>query len=52
MGFTAQHRDPSITIVVWSTAAPANRGTANASVTIGKRIAELVGEEPIVLGGG
>jgi D-alanyl-D-alanine carboxypeptidase len=48
-GFTAQHRDPSVTIVVWSTAAPDNPETSNASQTISQRIAELVSDEPIDL---
>lgn len=46
-GFTAQHRDPSVTIVVWSTAAPANTEESNASQTISQRIAPLVSDEPI-----
>ena len=49
MGFTAQHRDPSVTIVVWSTGTPANTETTNASVTIGQRIADIVSDEPIDL---
>ena len=49
MGFTAQHRDPSITIVVWSTAAPGNPETSNASQAISQRIADIVGDEPIDL---
>jgi D-alanyl-D-alanine carboxypeptidase len=48
-GFTAQHRDPSVTIVVWSTAAPANTEESNASQTISQRIAALVSDEPIDL---
>jgi D-alanyl-D-alanine carboxypeptidase len=50
-GFTAQHRDPSVTIVVWSTAAPANTEESNASVTISKRIAGVVSDESIDLPG-
>ncbi len=49
MGFTAQHRDPSVTIVVWSTAAPTNPEEANASVTISQRIADTFSDEPIDL---
>ena len=49
MGFTAQHRDPSVTIVVWSTAAPANTEESNASQTISQRIAAVVSDEPINL---
>jgi D-alanyl-D-alanine carboxypeptidase len=48
-GFTAQHRDPSLTIVVWSTAGPANPEQANASQTISQRIAAIVSDEPINL---
>ena len=48
-GFTAQHRDPSVTIVVWSTAAPDNPEDANASQTISQRIAGIVSDEPIDL---
>lgn len=48
-GFTAQHRDPSVTIVVWSTAAPANTEESNASQTISQRIAAVVSDEPIDL---
>jgi D-alanyl-D-alanine carboxypeptidase len=50
MGFTAQHRNPSVTIVVWSTAAPGNPEDANASQTISQRIAGVVSSEPIDLG--
>ncbi len=50
MGFTAQHRDPSLTIVVWSTAAPGNPEDSNASQIISQRIAGVVGTEPIDLG--
>jgi D-alanyl-D-alanine carboxypeptidase len=50
MGFTAQHRDPSVTIVVWSTGAPGNPEDANASQTISQRIAGIVSTEPIDLG--
>jgi D-alanyl-D-alanine carboxypeptidase len=45
-GFTAQQRDPSVTIVVWSTAAPANPETSNASQTISQRIAEVMSSTP------
>ena len=48
-GFTAQHRDPSVTIVVWSTAAKANPEESNASQTISQRIAGLVSGDPIAL---
>jgi D-alanyl-D-alanine carboxypeptidase len=48
-GFTAQHRDPSVTIVVWSTAAPTNPEDSNASQTISQRIADIVSSEPIDL---
>jgi len=48
-GFTAQHRDPSVTIVVWSTAAPTNPEDSNASATISQRIAGIVSGEPIAL---
>jgi D-alanyl-D-alanine carboxypeptidase len=48
-GFTAQHRDPSVTIVVWSTAGPANPEESNASQTISQRIAPIVSDEPIDL---
>jgi hypothetical protein len=50
-GFTAQHRDPSVTVVVWATAAPGNPGESNASVTVGQRIADIVSDDPIVLPG-
>jgi D-alanyl-D-alanine carboxypeptidase len=50
MGFTAQHRDPSVTIVVWSTAAPGNPEDFNASQVISQRIADIVSSEPIDLG--
>ena len=50
-GFTAQHRDPSVTIVVWSTAAPGNPEESNASQTISQRIATIVSDEPINLSG-
>ena len=49
MGFTAQQRDPSITIVVWSTVAMGNPETSNASVTISQRIAELLSDTPFDL---
>lgn len=45
-GFTAQQRDPSVTVVVWSTAAPANPETSNASQTISQRIAGVVSSTP------
>lgn len=48
-GFTAQHRNPSVTIVVWSTAAPTNTEESNASQTISERIAGIVSDEPIDL---
>jgi D-alanyl-D-alanine carboxypeptidase len=48
-GFTAQHRDPSVTIVVWSTAGPNNPEESNASQTISQRIAGIVSDEPIDL---
>jgi len=48
-GFTAQHRDPSVTIVVWSTAGPENTEESNASQTISQRIAGIVSGEPIAL---
>jgi D-alanyl-D-alanine carboxypeptidase len=48
-GFTAQHRDPSVTIVVWSTAGPTNTEESNASQTISQRIAGIVSDEPIDL---
>jgi D-alanyl-D-alanine carboxypeptidase len=48
-GFTAQHRDPSVTIVVWSTAGPTNTDESNASQTISQRIAGIVSDEPIDL---
>lgn len=48
-GFTAQHRDPSLTIVVWSTAAKGNPETSNASQTISKRIAAALSDDPITL---
>lgn len=49
MGFTAQHRNPSVTIVVWSTGAPTNTEESNASSTIAERIAGIVSDEPINL---
>ena len=49
MGFTAQHRDPSVTIVVWSTPAIGNPETSNDSQTISTRIADIVSDEPIDL---
>ncbi len=49
MGFTAQQRDPSITIVVWSTVAQGNPETSNASVTISQQIAELLSDTPFDL---
>jgi len=48
-GFTAQHRDPSLTIVVWSTEAPGNAEESNASQAISQRIADIVGDDPIDL---
>jgi D-alanyl-D-alanine carboxypeptidase len=48
-GFTAQHRDPSVTIVVWSTAGPTSAEDSNASQTISQRIAPIVSSEPIDL---
>jgi len=48
-GFTAQHRDPSLTIVVWSTGGPSNTEELNASQIISQRIAGIVSEEPINL---
>ena len=48
-GFTAQHRDPSLTIVVWSTAAMGNPETSNASQTISTRIAALLSDDPVAL---
>ncbi len=49
MGFTAQHRNPSVTIVVWSTAGPDNPEDSNASETITERIASILSDEPIDL---
>jgi D-alanyl-D-alanine carboxypeptidase len=49
MGFTAQQRDPSVTIVVWSTAARANNGETNASQTISERIAPVLSDSPFQL---
>lgn len=49
MGFTAQHRDPSVTIVVWSTAGRASKEDVNASQIISQRIATVVSSEPIEL---
>lgn len=48
-GFTAQHRDPSLTIVVWSTAGPDDAEESNASQTISQRIAGIISDEPINL---
>lgn len=48
-GFTAQQRDPSVTIVVWSTSAPGNPETSNASQTISQRIAAVVSSTPFEL---
>lgn len=45
-GFTAQQRDPSVTIVVWSTAARADTGGSNASQAIAERIAAVVSDTP------
>jgi len=47
MGFTAQQRDPSVSIVVWSTAAVDHTGEGNDSQTIAQRISDIVGETPI-----
>lgn len=47
MGFTAQHRDPSVTIVVWSTAEKGSKEDVNASQAIAQRIAPVVSAEPI-----
>lgn len=53
MGFTAQHRDPSVTIVVWSTAGPTYTTDDNASVPIAARISEVVSpDDPITPPGG
>lgn len=49
MGFTAQHRDPPLTIVVWSTSGPSHSEESNASQTISQRIAGIVSDEPIDL---
>jgi D-alanyl-D-alanine carboxypeptidase len=49
MGFTAQQRDPSVTIVVWSTAARPNDGETNASQTLSERIAPIVSDSPFQL---
>jgi D-alanyl-D-alanine carboxypeptidase len=48
-GFTAQHRDPSVTVVVWSTGGPSNTEESNASQIISQRIAGIVSKEPINL---
>lgn len=48
-GFTAQHRNPSLTIVVWSTAGPDDAEESNASQTISQRIAGIISDEPINL---
>ena len=45
-GFTAQQRDPSVTIVVWSTAGPTNTEQSNGSQTISQRIAGIVSDDP------
>ena len=45
-GFTAQQRDPSVTIVVWSTGGPANTEQSNGSQTISQRIAGIVSDDP------
>lgn len=45
-GFTAQQRDPSVTIVVWSTAAPGNPEEENGSQVISERIAAVVSDAP------
>jgi hypothetical protein len=44
-----QHRDPSVTIVVWSTAGPDNAEQSNASQAISERIAAIVSDGPIDL---
>ncbi len=49
MGFTAQQRDPSVTIVVWSTAAIGSPEDSNASQTISERIAAVVSDDPFSL---
>ena len=49
MGFTAQQRDPSVTIVVWSTAAIGSPESSNASQTISERIAAVVSDAPFSL---
>lgn len=46
MGFTAQQRDPSVTIVVWTTAAPGNAAESNASQAIAERIAAILSDTP------
>ncbi len=46
MGFTALQRDPSVRIVVWSTAARANTEETNASQIISQRIAGIVSDRP------
>ncbi|KAA9110457.1 serine hydrolase domain-containing protein [Microbacterium rhizomatis] len=48
-GFTAQERNPSVTIVVWSAVAPANTETSNASQTIAQRIAAIVSATPFTM---
>jgi D-alanyl-D-alanine carboxypeptidase len=45
-GFTAQQRDPSVTIVVWSTVAPGRTDESNASQEIARRIAAVVSDDP------
>jgi D-alanyl-D-alanine carboxypeptidase len=49
MGFTALQRDPSVRIVVWSTAAHGNPGTSNASQTISERISGVVSDSPFTM---
>ena len=50
-GFTGQQRDPSVSIVVWSTAGPDATDGSNTSVTIGQRISTVVSDTPLVLPG-
>ncbi len=50
-GFTGQLRDPSVTIVVWSTAGPNSTDESNTSVTIGERISAVVSDTPFVAPG-
>jgi D-alanyl-D-alanine carboxypeptidase len=48
-GFTAQLRDPSVTIVVWSTAGFTSTDESNSSATIGERISAVVSDIPLEL---